>query len=110
MASMVSATSWSYALALASSLHVKRTHRPNIIPPSRVTPCSHSLCCANTRSLAYLLYGSQIQSTLSRQAVTGRNQRGLMQMPAPRALALATSITYPGTTEHIGVVRADLHA
>ena len=31
-------------------------------------------------------------------------------MPAPRALALATSVTYPGTTEHIRVVRADLHA
>ena len=31
-------------------------------------------------------------------------------MPAPRALALATSITYPGTTEHIRIVRADLRA
>jgi anti-sigma regulatory factor (Ser/Thr protein kinase) len=31
-------------------------------------------------------------------------------MPAPRALALATSVTYPGTTEHIRVVRADLRA
>jgi serine/threonine-protein kinase RsbW len=33
-----------------------------------------------------------------------------MQMPAPRALALATSVTYPGTTEHIRIVRADLRA
>jgi serine/threonine-protein kinase RsbW len=33
-----------------------------------------------------------------------------MHMPAPRALALATSITYPGTTEHIRIVRADLRA
>ena len=31
-------------------------------------------------------------------------------MPAPRALALATSVTYPGTTEHIHIVRADLRA
>jgi anti-sigma regulatory factor (Ser/Thr protein kinase) len=31
-------------------------------------------------------------------------------MPAPRAPALATSITYPGTTEHIRTVRADLRA
>jgi serine/threonine-protein kinase RsbW len=31
-------------------------------------------------------------------------------MPAPRALALATSVTYPGTAEHIRVVRADLRA
>jgi hypothetical protein len=30
MASMVSATSRSYASAAASSLHVKRTNRPNI--------------------------------------------------------------------------------
>jgi len=29
-------------------------------------------------------------------------------MPALRALALATSVTYPGTTEHIHIVRADL--
>jgi serine/threonine-protein kinase RsbW len=33
-----------------------------------------------------------------------------MHMPAPRALALATSVTYPGTTEHIRIVRADLRA
>jgi serine/threonine-protein kinase RsbW len=31
-------------------------------------------------------------------------------MSAPRALALATSVTYPGTTEHIRIVRADLRA
>ena len=32
-------------------------------------------------------------------------------MPAPRALALRTnSVTYPGTTEHIRTVRADLRA
>jgi hypothetical protein len=31
-------------------------------------------------------------------------------MPAPRALALVTSVTYPGTTEHIRIVRADLRA
>jgi anti-sigma regulatory factor (Ser/Thr protein kinase) len=31
-------------------------------------------------------------------------------MPAPRALALATSVTYPGTSEHIRIVRADLRA
>ena len=31
-------------------------------------------------------------------------------MPAPRALALATSVTYPGTTEHIRIVRANLRA
>ena len=31
-------------------------------------------------------------------------------MAAPRALALATSITYPGTIEHIWIVRADLRA
>lgn len=31
-------------------------------------------------------------------------------MPAPRALALATSVTYPGTTEHVSIVRADLRA
>jgi serine/threonine-protein kinase RsbW len=32
-------------------------------------------------------------------------------MPAPRALALRTSgVTYPGTTEHICIVRADLRA
>ncbi len=31
-------------------------------------------------------------------------------MPAPRARALATSVTYPGTTEHIRIVRADLRA
>jgi serine/threonine-protein kinase RsbW len=31
-------------------------------------------------------------------------------MPAPRALALATSVTYPGTTEYIRTVRADLRA
>lgn len=31
-------------------------------------------------------------------------------MPAPRALALATSVTYPGTAEHIRIVRADLRA
>ena len=31
-------------------------------------------------------------------------------MAAPRALALATSVTYPGTTEHIRIVRADLRA
>ena len=31
-------------------------------------------------------------------------------MSAPRALALATSVTYPGTTEHIHIVRADLRA
>ena len=31
-------------------------------------------------------------------------------MPAPRALALATSVTYPGTTENIRLVRADLRA
>jgi anti-sigma regulatory factor (Ser/Thr protein kinase) len=33
-----------------------------------------------------------------------------MHMPAPRALALATSVTYPGSTEHIRIVRADLRA
>jgi anti-sigma regulatory factor (Ser/Thr protein kinase) len=33
-----------------------------------------------------------------------------MHMPAPRALALATSVTYPGTIEHIRIVRADLRA
>jgi len=33
-----------------------------------------------------------------------------MHMPAPRALALATSVTYPGTTEHIRIVRSDLRA
>jgi serine/threonine-protein kinase RsbW len=33
-----------------------------------------------------------------------------MHMPAPRALALATSVTYPGTTEHIRIVRLDLRA
>ena len=31
-------------------------------------------------------------------------------MPAPRALALVTSVTYPGTAEHIRIVRADLRA
>ena len=32
-------------------------------------------------------------------------------MPAPRALALATSdVTYPGTAEHIRIVRANLRA
>ena len=31
-------------------------------------------------------------------------------MPAPRALALATNVTYPGTTQHIRTVRADLCA
>jgi anti-sigma regulatory factor (Ser/Thr protein kinase) len=31
-----------------------------------------------------------------------------MDMPAPRALALASSVTYPGTAEHIHTVRADL--
>src|SRR5262249_3233793 len=87
--------------------HAQTEHH---VPPDRVTPYSHSLCCASTRSLAYLLYGSQIQSTLSRQAVTRRNQRGLIYMPAPRALALATSITYPGTTEHIRIARTDLRA
>ena len=44
-----------------------------------------------------------------RQAVTGRNQRGPMHTPAPRALALRTTVvTYPGSTEHIRAVRADL--
>jgi serine/threonine-protein kinase RsbW len=33
-----------------------------------------------------------------------------MHMPAPRALALATSITYPGTAEQLRAVRADLRA
>jgi len=33
-----------------------------------------------------------------------------MHMAAPRALALATSVTYPGTTEHVSFVRADLRA
>jgi len=34
-----------------------------------------------------------------------------MQTPAPRALAPRTSdVTYPGTTKHIHVVRADLRA
>jgi serine/threonine-protein kinase RsbW len=33
-----------------------------------------------------------------------------MHMPAPRALALASSVTYPGTTEQIRIVRADLRA
>jgi hypothetical protein len=33
-----------------------------------------------------------------------------MHMPAPRALALASSVTYPGTAEHIRIVRADLRA
>jgi anti-sigma regulatory factor (Ser/Thr protein kinase) len=33
-----------------------------------------------------------------------------MHMPAPRALALAASVTYPGTAEHIRIVRADLRA
>ena len=31
-------------------------------------------------------------------------------MPAARALALATSVTYPGAIEHIRIVRADLRA
>ena len=31
-------------------------------------------------------------------------------MPAPRALALATSVTYPGAIEHIRIVRSDLRA
>ena len=31
-------------------------------------------------------------------------------MPAPRALALVTSVTYPGTSEHVRFVRADLDA
>ena len=31
-------------------------------------------------------------------------------MAGPRALALATSVTYPGTAEHIRIVRADLRA
>ena len=31
-------------------------------------------------------------------------------MPAPRALALVTSVTYPGRIEHIRIVRADLRA
>ena len=31
-------------------------------------------------------------------------------MPAPRTLALATSVTYQGTIEHIRIVRADLRA
>jgi anti-sigma regulatory factor (Ser/Thr protein kinase) len=42
--------------------------------------------------------------------VTGRNQQGLMDMSAARALALASSGTYPGTAEHIRIVRADLRA
>ncbi len=34
-----------------------------------------------------------------------------MQSPAPRALALrTTSVTYPGSAEHISAVRADLRA
>lgn len=31
-------------------------------------------------------------------------------MPAPRTLALATGVTYPGAIEHIRIVRADLRA
>ena len=31
-------------------------------------------------------------------------------MPAPRALALVTSVIYPGRIEHIRIVRADLRA
>jgi serine/threonine-protein kinase RsbW len=31
-----------------------------------------------------------------------------MHMPAQRTLTLATSITYPGTTEHVRIVRAHL--
>jgi anti-sigma regulatory factor (Ser/Thr protein kinase) len=33
-----------------------------------------------------------------------------MHMSAPRALALASSLTYPGTAEHIRIVRTDLRA
>jgi serine/threonine-protein kinase RsbW len=45
----------------------------------------------------------------SAEIVIRRNQRGLMPTPAPRALALRTNgVTYPGTAEHIRVVRADL--
>src|SRR5262249_641722 len=42
-------------LLFAREAHAQTQHQ---FPPGRVTPCSHSLCCASTRNLAYLLYGS----------------------------------------------------
>jgi serine/threonine-protein kinase RsbW len=68
------------------------------------------MCCASTRSVTYLLYVSDTQSTLSVTEVAVQPyERGPMNPPAPRALALRTTgITYPGTPEHISAVRTDL--
>src|SRR5215831_2042151 len=49
-------------LVLACEAHAQTEHRS---PSSRVTPCSHSMCCSSTSSCAYLLYVSEILSTLS---------------------------------------------
>ena len=51
------------------------------------------------------------QSTLKDAETADQAQRGPMHTPAPRTIGLRTSeVTYPGGTEHIRAVRADLRA
>jgi serine/threonine-protein kinase RsbW len=68
------------------------------------------MCCASTRSVTYLLYVPYTQSTLSVTEVAVQPyERGPMNSPAPRALALRTTgVTYRGTPGHVRAVRADL--
>src|SRR5215470_3777877 len=69
------------------------------------------MCSTSTGNSTYLLYVSQIQSTLNagRHPRSRRNQRGVMHPTASEALALRTSeVTYPGAAGHIRAVRADL--
>ena len=59
----------------------------------------------------YLLYGTITQSTLKAAEIADQAQRGPMHTPAPRTLPQRTTeATYPGATEHIRAVRADLRA
>src|SRR6266498_1739741 len=54
--------SLSTGLVFAREAHAQTEH---LSPPSRVTPCSHLMCCTGTRSNTYSLYDARIQSTLS---------------------------------------------
>ena len=62
-----------------------------------------------TKSRVFIVWVVDSKYAQRRQAVIGRNQRGPMHTPAPRALALrSTVVIYPGSAEHIRAVRADL--
>src|SRR6266702_2402446 len=76
MASMVSATSRSYALALVSSLHVNRTHRPNMLLPPRSRDAMLALHVPHQYVKSHVLIVRAYDPEYAQrwcEAVTGRN-------------------------------------